>query len=349
MAQKQSRREHLARYFACRRRESFSCRGWNPTSFQFGYAARSVEGASSIEIDGPPARELELMRWQHTHVPHGWPAAERGEMLIQLVRSRIGARPATRRLFRTLRLAKIGHARVFDGSERSVRAIMRELDPWVRVSPLTLPAAQRLEELGGHSWPAVSVAIERDKYESAGTRGVSVDLGTKASRDYLRLEHNERGLALAWSTALPLPTALDAFFRALGGSHGLQEARAEVDDWSVGRRRHGDVSTLLADVHRYWRPYPTATINTSAVIFAWRTPSYPRHVQERVLAGDMRLLLKRDKTSSGFARKLVARTATPRLASGMEGQLGELIEEFAREVFERSEGGRKSKPKGAKE
>jgi len=251
--------------------------------------------------------------------------------LIQLVRSRIGARPQAQELLRSLKLSKVGHARVVGGSRLSIRAITLDLEPWIRVYPLTLLAAEQVDS----PWTRralQSASVERDEYDVDGTRGVYIDMSTRASRDFFRLEHNSRGLALAWSTALPLATVLAVLRRSGHAWGGVRTAPVEVDDWALGRRRHGELGALVDDVDRWWRPYATVIVRLAGLTLVWRAPAYPRHVQERVLAGDLRLLLKEGHDPDQVT-ELLAATATPVVTAEMRDQLLEIVGEVGGKAF----------------
>ncbi len=239
---------------------------------------------------------------------------------MHLVRSRIGARSEAQETFDSLNLRRVGHCRVLGGKPRVVRGYIRKLRPWINAYPLTLRGHSILNRIGVEYRMTQDTPTRRlREYDAEGASGSFLDLSSPASRDFVHVESNDEGLAIAWSTALPLASILELLRFNLKDDGTFRQAAAQVYDWSVQRHRRGTAGILLDDVQRAWRPYRAASLELTKLRFVWSSPAFPRHVEERVRSGEIRMMLDHPASSNdAFIGKLMAQTATPAIGKELE-------------------------------
>jgi ribosomal protein L30/L7E len=246
-------------------------------------------------------------------------AADRGDVLIQLVRSRISAPPEAVEALDSLNLHRIGHVRVIDHGP-STAGVIRTVRPWIRTYPLTIDAAESLLPLGSEDARAMLTdparpSTEPEHYEEDDTCGWSMDWSARANRDYFRLERQRDALAVGWSTALPLASILRLFEAGRTDPIGFRKCEVAVSDWSARGWRRGAAAHLADELRWGWRPYETALFSGPDVVVQWRTPEFPRHVDERVLSGDLHVRFTVTALPGpSLLEALITATATPRVS-----------------------------------
>jgi hypothetical protein len=176
-----------------------------------------------------------------------------------------------------------------------------------------------------------SKSFEPSRHEGQGTSGWSVDWSAPASRDYFRLQRQQEAIVLGWSTALPLASLLHLLEAELAEPIRLVDSEVAVSDWSVGSWRSGAATCLADELRCGWRPYETALLSSPGITVQWRTAEFPRHVDERVLSGDLHVRFAlRSLPDAPLIRDLITLTATPRVGRELAG--GSVFEQLAKEL-----------------
>jgi ribosomal protein L30/L7E len=239
--------------------------------------------------------------------------ARTGDLLAQLVRSASGRPPAVTDTLRTLGLArKIGRCTVVDSRVTAAAASLQLVRHLVAVKPLTLGASRLLESEpeAGDMERLVYAIGERE------ARRYEID-----EDNFLAIELYEDSFSLRWSTYLTVGSVLGQ----LAGR--LPEARADdlavIFDPILKLHLEVPATDTIQDLRKHERAYPLVVINLGSLSLGWRTPQYPAHVDEAVVAGD--LAISSRSFDPDYYAELIELTATPAIAL----QARELMEEVA--------------------
>lgn len=226
-----------------------------------------------------------------------------GDLLVQQVRSAIGATSEQRSSLRSLGLARIGRSSVVQSDKASVRGQLHEVRHLVAVKPLTVTAGERLFscDRGG-----AMRAIPYVPYEVEGREARRYQL---EDGGFLVVELYDGAFSLTWSTELPIASIL----RRVGGMlpPTRSETMAVVYDPGAHRQIELHAEPLLRDLRCIDRGYPFVSVEFVGLTVAWRCPEYPKHIDHDVVPGEIGIVSR--SFDEGYFVELVRATATPEL------------------------------------
>jgi ribosomal protein L30 len=227
-----------------------------------------------------------------------------GDLLVQQVKSAIGATHLQRSSLRSLGLVRIGRASVVRSETASVRGQLHDVRHLIAVKPLTVAARDRL-----HLHEAVP-AMRTVPYEVEGKPARRYDV----SSSFLAVELYDEAFSLTWSTELPFSSIFRRIASMLPSTRS--DTTAVVFDRASRRQLELHAEPLLEGLRVVDEAYQFVSIDFMGLTVAWRCPEYPRHVDHDVLPGELGVVS--ESFDAAYFAQLVRATAPPALGERAE-------------------------------
>jgi ribosomal protein L30/L7E len=226
---------------------------------------------------------------------------QRGDWLVQQVKSDNNLAPKQHETLAEMGLLKIGRSGLFRGDRPESWGQVSRVQHLVAIRPLTQQRPKTSHRVP--SWVFMSQPVRKPILYEVGGREAHHHKFDGDS--FMSVEPYDDSVAVNWSTALPIATVLEKLDpKFVKGIHSCL-----VFDPSQGEHREIETAELLPGLRAGQCSYPFVRMESDGVVLVWQQPTYPNHVDEDIRAGRIGVIWA--DLDARMLTRMMQKTATP--------------------------------------